>query len=206
MDRHLSIATRHSLLTRLKDWEDQDGWHQFFETYWRLIYNYAMKAGLTEGEAQEVVQETILAIAKHLKELRYDRNSGSFKQWLLKVTRWRVVDQFRKRGELWTEKPHRADDSETATIERVADPESLMIDQHWERDWQENIMEAALERVRKRIPVKHFQAFDLYVTRQWPVSKVARTVGMNMGQVYLIKLRVSKQVKAEIAKLETNLI
>jgi len=32
-----SIPTRSSLLGRLKDWEDQESWRDFFETYWRLI-------------------------------------------------------------------------------------------------------------------------------------------------------------------------
>jgi len=32
------IPTRQSLLGRLKDWEDQASWREFFDTYWRLIY------------------------------------------------------------------------------------------------------------------------------------------------------------------------
>ena len=47
------IPTRQSLLSRLKDWEDRDGWKQFFDTYWRLIYTIALKAGLTETEAED---------------------------------------------------------------------------------------------------------------------------------------------------------
>ena len=54
--KYPSIATRNSLLTRLKDWDDQEGWKRFFETYWRLIYNVAIQHGLSEMEAQEVVQ------------------------------------------------------------------------------------------------------------------------------------------------------
>jgi hypothetical protein len=51
-----SIPTRQSLLARLKDWEDQESWREFFDTYWRLIHATALKAGLSEPEAQEVVQ------------------------------------------------------------------------------------------------------------------------------------------------------
>jgi hypothetical protein len=28
------IPTRRTLLTRLKDWGDQGGWQEFFDTYW----------------------------------------------------------------------------------------------------------------------------------------------------------------------------
>jgi hypothetical protein len=31
-----SIATRQSLLARLKDVQDQESWRDFFETYWEL--------------------------------------------------------------------------------------------------------------------------------------------------------------------------
>jgi hypothetical protein len=42
------LATRHSLLARLKDAENQTGWQEFFDTYGKLIYGVALKNGLTE--------------------------------------------------------------------------------------------------------------------------------------------------------------
>jgi RNA polymerase sigma-70 factor (ECF subfamily) len=58
------------LLVRLKDWGDQKSWQDFFDTYWRLIHSVAIKAGLSEAEAQDVVQETVLTVAKKLAVLR----------------------------------------------------------------------------------------------------------------------------------------
>jgi hypothetical protein len=49
------IPTRESLLSRLKNWEDRDSWEDFFDTYWKLIYGTARKAGLTDAEAQDIV-------------------------------------------------------------------------------------------------------------------------------------------------------
>jgi len=46
--------------------------------------------------------------------------------------------------------------------------------------------------------------FELYVLRDWPVSKVAATLGVNSGQVYLAKHRVSRRLKKEIRKLEAT--
>lgn len=206
MERHMPIATRHSLLSRLKDWDDQESWRQFFETYWRLIYSTARKAGLTEAEAQEVVQETVVAIAKNLKELQFDKTASSFKSWLLRITRWRITDQLRKRGRSWqSAMPAPTATDETAVIERIADP-NCVHEQQWEADWRENMLEAAMARVREQVPAKHFQAFDLYVTRKWPVAKVARTVGMNAANIYLVKFRLLKLLKAEIKRLESELV
>jgi hypothetical protein len=38
-----SIATRASLLGRLRNWEDAESWEEFTRIYWRLIYNVARK-------------------------------------------------------------------------------------------------------------------------------------------------------------------
>src|SRR6185503_15772399 len=51
------LPTRRSLLSRLRDWQDDAGWREFFDTYWRLIYNVARKSGLADAEAQDVVQK-----------------------------------------------------------------------------------------------------------------------------------------------------
>ena len=61
------IPTRQSLLTRLKHWDDQEGWQEFFDTYWRLIYGVARKAGLNDTEAQEVVQASVITVAKKMR-------------------------------------------------------------------------------------------------------------------------------------------
>ena len=42
-----------------------------------------MKAGLTQVEAQEVVQETVIAVAKNIANFKRDPQRGSFKAWLL---------------------------------------------------------------------------------------------------------------------------
>ena len=92
-----SLPTRNSLLNRIKDLGDDASWRDFFETYWELIYNLARKAGLTDAEAQDVVQETVIAVSRKIAGFRTGAEHGSFKAWLLQQTRWRIVDEFRKR-------------------------------------------------------------------------------------------------------------
>src|SRR5438034_4272936 len=128
------VATRHSLLSRLKQSNAQESWREFFDAYWRLIYTTGLKAGLTDVEAQEVVQETVLTVVKKIKSFHYDPAVGSFKGWLLTIVRWRIGDQFRKRQQQI--QPLRARQGTatqgTATIERVADPGAVDLDAVWE--------------------------------------------------------------------------
>src|SRR5438270_451514 len=86
-----SLPTRWSLLSRLKDWEDQESWRQFFDAYGQLIYHTACKAGLSHTEAQEVVQEVVISVAKKMGEFKTDPSRCSFKSWLFNLTRSRVT-------------------------------------------------------------------------------------------------------------------
>jgi len=197
-----SIATRRSLVERLADWGDQLRWQEFFDTYWKLIYSAARKSGLTDAEAQEVVQETVITVAKNIDKLKYDPAIGSFKGWLLQITRWRIADQFRKREPGNAKRPRSTDDRLTATIERVPDSRIVDLDAVWESSWKENLFEAAVARVKKKIEPKQFQIFDCYVRKEWSAQKVAERLGVNVGQVYLARHRVGALLKKEIKAME----
>src|SRR6187431_1174299 len=202
MSRAEFLATRQSLVERLADWKDRKCWQQFFDSYWKLIHRAARQAGLTESEAQEVVQETVITVAKSIDKLKYDPAIGSFKGWLLQITRWRIADQFRKREPGDAKRPRLSDDSGTATIERVPDLRGVDLDAVWETEWKENLFEAAIARVKKQIEPKQFQIFDCYVRKEWPAQKVAARLGVNVGQVYLARHRVGALLKKEIKALE----
>ncbi|HVD95904.1 MAG TPA: sigma-70 family RNA polymerase sigma factor [Candidatus Limnocylindria bacterium] len=196
------IATRRSLVERLADWGDQLRWQEFFDTYWKLIYSAARQSGLTDVEAQEVVQETVITVAKNIDKLKYDPAVGSFKGWLLQITRWRIADQFRKREPGGAKGPRSPDGRATATIERFPDSRIADLDAVWEAEWKENLFEAAISRVKKKIEPKQFQIFDCYVRKEWPAQKVAARLGVNVGQVYLVRHRVGALLKKEIRALK----
>src|ERR1041385_1484139 len=92
------LPTRATLLGRLKDWKDEESWREFFQLYRRLIFSTAIKAGLTEAEAEDVVQETVLSVAKTIKEFQYDPQRCRFKSWLRHLTQKRIADCYRKRA------------------------------------------------------------------------------------------------------------
>jgi RNA polymerase sigma factor (sigma-70 family) len=192
-----TILTRYSLLSRLQDWQDNKSWHEFFETYWRLVYSVALRSGLTEMEAQEVVQETFICVAKNIHQFRRDRTKGSFKGWLRNITRWRIADQFRKRTRGAT------DESAVSAGEVVSlDGGTDDVDDEWELEWKERLLKSAIERVKGRVKAEHFQIFDLYALRGWPVGKVALVLSVSVASVYLAKHRVTGMIQREVLALE----
>lgn len=192
------LKTRRSLLSRLRDLDDRDSWRTFFDLYWRMLYNVARRAGLTEADAQDVVQETVVAVARQMPEFRYDRAKGTFKHWLFRIVRRRVADHLRKvyrqppKGELAFD-PLAEDDASAS----VAPSDSTgAFGEAWEQEWEQAVLDAAVTRVREQVNPKHFQVFDYCVRQGWPAGKVATTLGMNIAQVYLARHRVSHAVKA----------
>src|SRR5436190_12934461 len=130
-DERGSLATRASLLGRLKNWDDTKSWEEFAQTYSRLIRGVAIQSGLTEEEAKDVEQETLLCVAKTIHEFESNPERGSFKSWLLNLTRWRIADQFRRRSPGAASAPAcDATSTHTSTVERVPGPENL------EAEWE----------------------------------------------------------------------
>ena len=201
------IPTRKSLLGRLKDWQDNESWRDFFETYWRLIYGFAIQRGLTHVEAQEVVQETVVAVAKSIASFQYDPATCRFKTWLLSVTSSKIANQLAKRARQaafsGSNSPG-SDSTGTDPIHRVADPNGRSWDEAWDSEWQKNLMEAAIQRVKRRVSIEQYQMFDLFVLKEWPARDVAKTLGVTIGHVYVAKHRVSKLIRKEVALLESK--
>jgi RNA polymerase sigma-70 factor (ECF subfamily) len=197
------IPTRYSLLSRLQNWDDQESWKDFFDTYWRLIYSFALKSGLTDAEAEDVVQETIISVAKNIQKFKRDREKGTFKGWLRNLTRWRIADQLRKRaGGRLQETEHATEDADAWDMAEI--PQSAEAESVWEDEWRLQLMKVAMENVRRRVKEEHYQMFDLYTVKQWPASKVARTLNVGIGQVYLAKYRVGALIKKEIQRLQAG--
>lgn len=205
-DADLFLATRRSLLTRLKDWSDQESWREFFQTYWKLIYSVALKSGLTEAEAEDVVQETVVTLSRTMEKYQYQPEKCRFKTWLMRITRMRIADQFRKRGpefSAW----RRRDESRTGTSaeDQIADPVEPFIESVWDEEWQKNLVDAALDTTKRRVRPEHYQIFYLSVMKELSPSHVAKTLGVSTAQVYLVKHRVAARVKKEIQRLEKSM-
>jgi len=199
------LPTRESLLSRLRDLDDHTSWEDFFETYWKLIYSVARKAGLNDAEAQDVVQETIVSAARKLPGFKYDPALGSFKSWLLTITRWRIQDQFRKKAYRKDGRYFPREEAlNTPLVEMIAAPDSINLDQVWEEEWRQNTMDRAVERVKLLVSPKQYQMFYLHGLKAMPAREVAERLNTTQAEVYAAKYRVAELIKKEIENLESS--
>lgn len=199
-----AARTRRSLIMRLGDWNDRKSWDEFYRTYWRLIYSVALKAGLREDEAWDVVQETVLTIAKQSVKGMYDPTKGSFKMWLWHITRWRINDQFRQRRKDTANTLTSSDGSEREPFSDIPDTSGDTFTRIWDREWQNNVMKAAIERVKMRVSPQQFQIFDYNVLRGMNAIEVRKKLGVSIAQVYLAKHRVGGVLKKEVAYIRAQ--
>jgi RNA polymerase sigma-70 factor (ECF subfamily) len=200
------LKTRQTLIERLRDREDKQTWREFFNRYWKLVYGLAIKSGLTHDEAEEVVQETMVTVSQCLDDYLYKPQECSFRSWIFHKARWRIIDQIRKRKPDFVQSSEPGSDtSRTATVEKVPDEESVKLEQHWNEEWQKNLVDVAIERVKHNVADRQFQIFDLYVLKEWPVAEVKRMLHVSTAQVYLAKHRVAALIKKEVKKLEAEM-
>jgi len=200
-----SLLTRPTLLFRVRDPEDGASWQEFHRLYRRLIYGRARRSGLAHADAEDVAQDVFRNVAATIKDFDLNPERGSFRGWLMKLTQWRIADKFGSRGQIPMQDPVARDDTaaRTATIERV--PAPVDDEDEWDREWRQHVLAAAVDRVARRVKPRHFQVFELYVRQQWPVLKVSAELGINPASVYVIAHRLTKQLRAEAAKLQKQL-
>jgi RNA polymerase sigma factor (sigma-70 family) len=201
------LPTRWTLIGRLKNWDDQESWREFFDTYWKLIYGVARRAGLSTEDAQDVVQETVVSVCKAIERFRADPQRGSFRAWLLTITRNRIIDLQRKR-QREPALASRGWRSETRTVgveERVVDPAGNGFEALWDAEWERNLISLALEKLEKQTSARHYQIFLLHVIKQHPVEQVARVTGVAPNQVYLVKHRLTPLFREAISELESKM-
>jgi RNA polymerase sigma-70 factor (ECF subfamily) len=206
MRRNESIPTRASLLQRLKDLDDKSSWDEFYDLYHDLIFSVARRAGLSETEAAEVVQDTLLSVAKKMPGFIYDPAKDSFKGWLLTLTRWRMRNQLAKRSRMVAQQPRisRSQEEEeprTATIEGIPDPTGPELESIWEKEWETRVLETALARIKRQVQPQHYEIYHLHVVLGQPVREVVRALGVTPVRVYLAKHRIGNLLKREIRRL-----
>ena len=200
------IPTRRSLLERLRNWDDQASWKNFFETYWKLIYGVARKAGLSDAEAQDVVQETIISVARQMPDFRYDPALGSFKAWLMRLARWRITDHFRKKQyERNGQRFPREQAMDHSQLEDVAELREFDLESAWNEEWEKQLFESALAKVRRETNPSRFQMFYLHVCKGMPARQVATLLGVKLAEVYFAKYRVGARVKKEVLQMQDQM-
>lgn len=198
------METNESLLDRVKRADAHDAWREFFHAYGSTIMRYAQKLGLTEHQAEEVLQETMVALMRQLPEFCYDRRQGKFRNYLLTIVHRKSLAALRRaKGQ-----PNVSLDSDDTCGQRalhdvlpavVANTDA----REAEARWREAIMEDALARlaVNPALADGTYDVFRAYAIENRPVADVAAEFGLKENAVYQIKNRLLRRLRVDVARL-----
>jgi RNA polymerase sigma-70 factor (ECF subfamily) len=201
-----SLRTRPSLLLRVRSWDDRSSWNEFHRLYRKLVYGLARRSGLAHDDAEDVAQEVFKRVAETIDQFESDPSRGSFRGWLMNLTRWRIANKFARRPKEGIAPAPGPDGDGPAAVQPVdLLPDGGDADAQWEEEWRQHVLNAAFERLARTANSRHFQAFDLHVRQHWSVSEVARELDMNPASVYVVCHRLTKLLKAEVAALRETL-
>ena len=189
------LETSPSLLVRIRDLEDIAAWNQFVEIYAPLIHDYGRKRGLQDADAADLAQEVLQAIAKSAERFEYDTKKGSFRGWLLTITKNKLIDLLER-----LRKPQHGHRDGSLAIEQLAataEDEAL-----WERQHQWWMVHWAAEKVRYEFESKTWRAFMMTSIEQKNATETASELGISVGAAYIAKSRVLARVKQLIQEVE----
>lgn len=191
-----SPRTRPSLLIRMRDPLDRVAWAEFVEIYGPLVYAYGRRRGLQEADASDLVQDVLRAVAGASQRFVYDPACGSFRGWLLTITRNELNDMLRRAA------GRAAGEGGTTHMALLAEQPARDEEDRWEREHRERLFAWACERIRGAFQAETWDAFWKTTVEGKAVKDVGQALGMSAGAVYIARSRVLARLRQMIATVE----
>jgi RNA polymerase sigma-70 factor (ECF subfamily) len=197
MGEPLEAPTGSTLLTLLRNPADPQAWEAFVDRYTPIVVGWCRGWKLQNADVQEVTQEVLLKLARHIGTFPYDPAKGQFRGWLFTLTRnvWSDLQDRLKRVGQGSGDPHIH-----LLLEQQEDGNGLA--EALDRGFQLELYEEAKARVQLRVSRVNWQVFQLLAVEGWSGADVAAKLHMKVGTVYTAKKRVQKMLQEEIRKLE----
>lgn len=186
-----AMATRLSLLVRLRDARDDGAWSQFVELYAPLVFGFAQKHGLQEADAADLTQDVLQAVSGGIRRLDYDPRRGTFRGWLFTVARNKLRNFLAAQR-----RPGRSTGDEDAQ-RRLEELPAREEDQEawWDQEYERRVFAWAAQQARGAFRESTWQAFWLTAVEGRSGPEVARTLGLTVAAVYLARGRVVERLK-----------
>jgi RNA polymerase sigma-70 factor (ECF subfamily) len=174
---------------------DQAAWEEFADRYGRKIYGWCRGWNLQEVDAEDVTQIVLLKLAAKMQNFDYDP-ARSFRAWLKTVTRHAWSDFRDSRGhEMAT------GGSQAVQLFLTVEAREDLV-QRLEGEFDRELLEAAVARVRERVTPRTWQAYELTAIEGRSGAEAAEALDMKVATVFVAKSKVLKLLQEERQRLE----
>ena len=164
-----------------------------------MIYRWCRRSGVTADDAADVLQEVLVAVARHVSEFHRDGPHDSFTAWLATVTRSKVCDHYRRRDGRAEARGGTTAQHQMAEIPQPPEPshESIQPD----ADAVACLSRRVLELIRAEFEPGTWQAFWRTAVEGQSPAVVAEDLQMSTAAVYMAKSRVLRRLRQTLGEL-----
>ncbi len=189
-----SQRTTTALLNGLHDPANQESWTDLDARCRPIMVGVAQRMGLTDAEAEDAVQVTMLTFIEAYRAGRYDRERGRLSAFLITILRSRAIDARRQAVK------RRESPGSVEAVERFGQTD---IDRLWLDERHLQILRQALHELRESgADGRMLSAFELFGVRGTDIAEVTQSLGMTRDEVYNAKYRITKRLQPIVARLD----
>jgi RNA polymerase sigma-70 factor (ECF subfamily) len=185
-------TTRATLLFRIRNRDDAAAWSEFDAIYRPMLHRFARCAGLDVAAGEDIVQDCMVAIHRHIDSFEYDPGRGRFKGWLRSIVRSRVTDLFRARRER---------QGDTAVFDAAAASTESLPDEVFDKVWRQAHLRYCLDSLNAEFEPRTMEAFRAVVIDERPVEEICARLGLTPNQMYGIRWRVTNRLRQRMREL-----
>ncbi len=189
--------TRHSLLLRLRNRDDQAGWTEFVDIYEPFIYRLARAEGLQDADAHDLCQLVFKAVAGAIERWDPDPAKGKFRAWLFRIARNLLVNF------LISQRRMPLGSGSTSVRELLAAQPARDLDAETEfaAEFQRQAFRWAADRVKTEFAAATWQAFWMTGVENRSIAEVAAELKLSVGAVYIARSRVLARLRVCVQQL-----
>ncbi|MCA9088914.1 MAG: sigma-70 family RNA polymerase sigma factor [Planctomycetaceae bacterium] len=179
------LSTRSSLLIRLRDPADGVGWEEFASVYYPFLYEVALRAGIPQDDAKDVIQDLFLVLLKVLPNFEYEAERGKFRSWLKRVVRNRVIDWYRRK---------QRDPVRLQELSWLSEETNDFDEQH-----RMHLVRHVLDEVRRASVLQTWLCFERHVLKGQSAERVAADLQVSTNAVYVNSSRTLSKIRQKCA-------
>lgn len=185
---------------RLPDPQDVAAWDQFVSIYQPLVYRLAKSKGFQEADAQDLVQEVMIAVSKAIHGWEPDPKKGRFRDWLFRIAQNMIIN-------FLTRRKHQSLASSRSAADWIQSlPDNTGVDEQAAREFQleyrRELFWLAADQVRLQVHERTWQAFWLTCMENYSAEKAALELNMKKGAVVVARCRVVARLRKAVGQLE----
>ncbi len=188
--------TRRSLLLRAQTGEE-NAWRDLTDLYRPLIIGWLNRQGVPAVDLEDLSQDVLLSVVKHLPTFEHSGHRGAFRSWIRAIVCSRTIDYWRAVG---ASAQASGGSGATDALQHIADPDSDL-NRQWDEEHDRYVLGCLLDAVEEEFEPATLRAFRRLAVDGASGAEVAEELGLSMAAVYVAKSRVLRRIRQEAGGL-----